>query len=329
MDVVEYSKMLNNEQIEVLEELKRTVLRTAQVRAAKAADQLISLPTGDGMILVFRNSPEAPAKCALEIAAALKSRPKVRVRMGVHSGPADEILDVNQRPNFSGEGLNTAQRIMDCGDVGHILLSKRVAEDLARYGNWKPRLHDLGEATVKHGVKVSVFNLYTEDLGNPAVPRKIRRATRRRRAIFAAATVFGTFMLAAVLWFSLSGKEVAIPRKSIAVLPLENLSDDKSDAFFAVGLQDDVVTRLARIKDIKVIPRRWVAQYDPKTPPNLSEIRKFLGVAHILVGSVRRVGDRVLVSVQLIDTATGQHVWAEPYDLYSGRLDRHAGRTSV
>ena len=253
--------------------------------------------------------------------------------MGVHSGPVNETTDVNQRANIAGAGVNMAQRVMDCGDAGHILLSKRVADDLAQYREWQSRLHDLGEVEVKHGVKISLVNLYTADLGNPAAPEKIKRAkreqilaTRRRRIALATLVLFAALALGAVLWWSLdraklgsapagtSTSAVSIPAKSIAVLPLDNLSENKEDAFFADGIQDDVLTSLAKIKDLKVISRTSVMSYRNKAARNLREIGKELGVAHVLEGSVRRVANRVLVNVQLIDTASDQHIWAERYD---------------
>jgi serine/threonine-protein kinase len=334
LDVVGYSKLLINEQSELVQKLNEIVLQTEQVRAADAANQLIRLATGDGLALVFRNHPEAPAECALEIAAAVKGHPEIQVRMGVHSGPVNEITDVNQRANIAGAGMNMAQRVMDCGDAGHILLSKRVADDLAQHREWQSRLHDLGEVEVKHGLMISLVNLYTADLGNPAAPEKIRRAkreqilaTRRRRIALATLALFAALALGAIQWWSLdrtklgsapavtstSAVAVSIPAKSIAVLPLDNLSEDKEDAFFADGIQDDVLTSLAKIKDLKVISLTSVMSYR-KAARNLREIGKELGVAHVLEGSVRRVANRVLVNVQLIDTASDQHIWAERYD---------------
>ena len=160
IDIVGYSKLLINEQRESLEELNQVVRGTEAFRAAEAARKLTRLPTGDGMALVFSTTPEAPVECALEISKALKSRPELRVRMGVHSGPISGITDVNDRSNIAGGGINMAQRVMDCGDAGHILLSKRVAEDLAQYRHWQPYLHDVGDCQVKHDVTVSVVNLY-------------------------------------------------------------------------------------------------------------------------------------------------------------------------
>ena len=333
-DIVGYSKQPIDQQSELLGQLNQIVRATEQFKAAEAADKLVRLPTGDGMALAFFTSVDAPVRCALEVAEALKSYPRIELRMGVDSGPVDQILDVNDRPNVAGAGINMAQRVMDCGDAGHILLSRRVAADLAQYSKWKPHLHDLGEAEVKHGVIVSLVNLYTGDVGNPAIPAKVQRAQRaemlrgrkrlgQRLAVAASLVLVAGLALGAFWWSkrtpapavaSTSAVAAPLPAKSIAVLPLENLSDDKENAFFADGIQDDLLTSLAKIKDLKVISRTSVMSYRNKAGRNLREIGKELGVVSVLEGSVRRVGNRVLVNVQLIDTASDQHIWAERYD---------------
>src|ERR1700730_13503613 len=177
IDIVGYSRLLMNEQRALLDALNQIVRGTEEFRNAEAARRLIKIPTGDGMALVFYNSPEAPVECALEISRALKAHPELQLRMGVHSGPVSGIVDVDERGNVAGAGINMAQRVMDCGDAGHILISKHVAEDLEQYGHWQPHLHDLGECEVKHGVRVSVVNLYTKELGNPAEPEKFKAAS--------------------------------------------------------------------------------------------------------------------------------------------------------
>jgi TolB-like protein len=254
--------------------------------------------------------------------------------MGVHSGAVSGVVDVSGRANIAGAGINVAQRVMDCGDTGHILLSKHVAEDLEQLGHWKRHLHDLGDTEVKHGAHVSVVNLYTEELGNPEVPQKFRQArqkaalpafgekrSRGRRWIIAAAAIilaalaFGGFLLfshstsVASRAASISG----IPEKSIAVLPFENLSEDKANAYFADGIQDEILTRLSKIADLKVISRTSTQQYQSK-PGNLSEIAKQLGVAHIVEGSVQKSADSVRVNVQLIKAANDSHLWADTFD---------------
>src|SRR5437773_7596783 len=176
IDIVGYSKLLINEQSEQIETLRKIVRATEQFRLAEAEGKLMRLPTGDGGALVFRNSPEAPVLCALEISKALKNHSELHVRMGIHSGPVNEVTDLNEQANIAGAGINIAQRVMDCGDGGHILLSQRVADDLAHYRQWQSQLHDLGEVEVKHGVRVHGFNLYNNELGKPERRQSIRGA---------------------------------------------------------------------------------------------------------------------------------------------------------
>src|SRR5215467_10040068 len=183
IDIVGYSKLLITDQSERLQKLKEIVWGTEQFRRAQAESKLLRLPTGDGGALVFRNSPEAPVLCALEISKELKKHPELRVRMGIHSGPVNQVVDLNEQANIAGAGINIAQRVMDCGDAGHILLSRHVADDLKHYPRWQPYLHDLGECEVKHGHKISVVNLYSDQVGNPETPEKFRQAkTKEQKA---------------------------------------------------------------------------------------------------------------------------------------------------
>src|SRR5437899_5859994 len=181
MDIVGYSKLLTNDQRAVRDTLNRVVRQTDQFRIADAAGKLIKSPTGAGMALVFRDSPEQPVQCALEISRALKAHPNLPLRMVIHSGPASGVVDVNDTTSVAGAGINMAQRVMDCGDVGHILVSKHVAEDLEHDAEWKPLLHDLGECEVKHGVRVHIVNLHTDELGNPEPPEKFRRLRGKKK----------------------------------------------------------------------------------------------------------------------------------------------------
>src|SRR5438552_3353389 len=315
IDIVGYSKLLISEQSELLGTLNNADREAGEFRSAEADGQLVRLPTGDGMALVFRHSPEQPVRCALQISQAIKNYPKLQVRMGIHRGPVNEVADVNERANIAGAGINIAQRVMDCADAGHILLSKHVAEDLQHYLEWRPYLHDVGQCEVKHEEIISIVNFYTKDLGNPNPPRLKRAATevrRRRRNAFvlagsgmAALLVVGLFLLPRAFARKID--------KSIAVLPFESLSDDKENAYFADGIQDDVLTNLSKISDLKVISRTSVMPYRGKGS-NVREIGKALGVATLLEGSVRRVGNRVRVAVQLINTENDEHLWAEDYD---------------
>ena len=330
VDIVGYSKLLLNEQSEILDELNEVVRSAEQVRLAQDAGALLRLPTGDGVALIFRGSPEAPVQCALEIARALKNHPKLQLRMGIHSGPVNEVTSADDRANIAGAGINIAQRVMDCGDAGHILLSKRVAQDLESHEGWRPYLHDLGEVTVKHGASIHIVNLCADDLGEAQVPAKIqrerdaeailaRRARRKRRN----ALIFGSLtalVAIGLVFFLLRDRllrrpiEMQMDAKGIAVLPFENFSADKENAFFADGIQDDILTSLARIKDLRVISRTSVMGYRGAAVHSLREIGKALGIANILEGSVRREGNRVVVTVQLIDALKDRHLWANRYD---------------
>src|SRR5881392_1614070 len=185
IDIVAYSKRLIDEQHELLQDLNQIVRNTEAFRSAETSGKLIRVPTGDGMALVFSTTPEAPVQCALEIGKALRSNSELQVRMGIHSGPVSGIMDVNDRSNIAGAGINVAQRVMDCGDAGHILLSRRVAEDLEQYRLWQPYLHDLGECEVKH--RVRVFNLYTDEVGNRDVPAKLKPIAQEPPAVVTSA----------------------------------------------------------------------------------------------------------------------------------------------
>jgi TolB-like protein/class 3 adenylate cyclase/Flp pilus assembly protein TadD len=347
MDMVGYSRLLVDQQHELQRRLTEIVLSTDQVSVAEAAGKLIRIPAGDGMALVFFNSPEAPVRCALEINKKLKEHPQLQLRMGIHSGPVNRVRDVNDQTNVAGAGINTAQRVMDCGDAGHILLSHHIAEDLGHYRQWQPHLHDLGECEVKHGARIHVVNFYTGELGNPELPEKFRRGRGGKRplpgrisrsettlvkgrwALIAAALAIISALAVAIPLFlhrpsikpasasiskPSSVPEAAIPEKSIAVLPFENRSDDKQNAYFAEGIQDEILTNLAKIADLRVISRTSVMQYKSGSERNLREIGQQLGVAHVLEGSVQRSGNRVRVTAQLIDARTDTHQWAERYD---------------
>ena len=331
IDIVGYSKLLITEQSDQMQTLRQIVRGTEQFQKAEAEGKLLRLPTGDGGALVFRNNPEAPVLCALEISKALKSHPELKVRMGVHSGPVNEITDLNEQSNIAGAGINIAQRVMDCGDAGHILLSKHVADDLEQYPQWRSHLAELGDYEVKHGARVSVVNLYTDDAGNAAPPTRLqkpsppstKRLTNFQILIIAAILLIGigvsAIIFAPAILKSLrsTGSErpagAAVSEKSIAVLPFENLSEDKQNAFFADGIQDEILTNLAKVADLKVISRTSVNQYKAEATRNLREIGQALGVAHVLEGSVQRIASKVRVNAQLIDARNDAHLWAQTY----------------
>src|SRR5947209_13317137 len=321
IDGVGYSKLLVKQQSELLRELNEVVSGTNEFHEADSAEKLIRLPTGDGMALVFRTNGEAAVECAMEIARALKSHPAIQLRMGIHSGPVNEVVDVNQRANIAGAGINMAQRVMDCGDAGHILLSRHVAEDLEQDERWRPLLHDLGTCEVKHGTRVSVTNLDSDEVGNPNLPGKLQAVKKHHAHVRWAAVAIGLLVAAAlaalVISFLRKGPARSLAtavEKSIAVLPFENLSSDKENAFFTDGVQDEILTDLAKIADLKVISRTSVMQYKSGAPRNLREIGQQLGVAHVVEGSVQRAANKVRVIAQLIDARTDAHLWAQTYD---------------
>ena len=343
IDVVGYSTLLVNEQIELLQELNQIVHGTQSFRAAEAIGKLIRVPTGDGMALLFFRSPEEPVRCALEISRALQDHPRIQLRMGIHSGPVAPVRDVNEQTNMTGSGINVAQRVLDCGDGGHILLSGHVAEDLADYRHWQPYLHDLGECEVKHGLRLHLFNLYKDGLGNPQVPEKLTPRWKHKPALVrrvspprwpkpllvVALVVSAVALIASSLVFfnrassppttsrlseeTASKATVLVPEKSIAVLPFENRSEEKANAYFADGVQDEILARLSKVADLKVISRTSTQHYK-SAPENLPEIAKQLGVAHILEGSVQKRGDAVRVNVRLVKAANESHLWADTFD---------------
>src|SRR5262245_19686141 len=248
--------------------------------------------------------------------------------MGVHSGLVDRITDVNDETNFAGSGINVAQRVLDCGDAGHILLSAHVAEDLAECRHWRPYLRDLGECEGKYGLHLHLFNLCKENLGNPKVPEKLRRKRKwqqepeivrplhppRRPRFLLVITLVVSALAMVIIALTFFQRLSLRPEKSIAVLPFQNLSDQEENANFADGVQNEILTLLAKVADLKVISRTSVMQYKTGATPNLREIGEQLGVAHVLEGSVQRTGGRVRVSAQLIDARTDRQLWAESYD---------------
>ena len=346
IDVAGYSKLSNTEQVELLQDLNHIVRSAECFRAAETTGKLIRVPSGDGMALLFFRSPEEPVRCALEISGALRDHPHIQLRMGIHSGPVNRVTDVNDKTNFAGAGINIAQRVLDCGDAGHILLSARVAEDLAQYRRWQPYLHDLGECEVKHGLRLHLFNLCNDGLGNPQVPGKLKRRSRwkqeedivrpvslprRSRALLVLTLVVAALamVISSLAFFQRvslrmtpstppeetgSKGTVLIPEKSIAILPFENLSNEKENAYFADGVQDEILTHLAKIADLKIISRVSVMQYESGVARNLREIGQQLGVANVVEGSVQRADNRVRVNAQLVDTRTNRQLWGQTYD---------------
>jgi TolB-like protein/Tfp pilus assembly protein PilF len=338
IDIVGYSKLLINEQGEVLQQLNQIVRNTSQFRKAEASGELIRLPTGDGMILVFLHSAEAPVQCAIEISDALRSYPKIQLRMGVHSGPVNQITDVNDKSNLAGAGINVAQRIMDCGDAGHILLSKRVADDLAHYRQWQSCLHDVGEFEVKHGVKIHVVNLYTDDLGNAAFPEKFKQGTKEslapatrkgegsQRIIRIVGVLIAAIALLIGFWFlwqrgaqkgpgAAGGTTVhaASNEKRIAVLPFKPLTPENRDQILELGMADSLITKLSSSRQVVVRSLASVRKYSSLDQDSLAAGRE-LQADSVLEGNLQKSGDHIRVTARLISVADGASLWAGTFD---------------
>jgi TolB-like protein/Tfp pilus assembly protein PilF len=333
IDVVGYSLLLITDQTRVMAELGSVVKNTEQFRRADAAGNLMRIPTGDGMSLVFFDDPQAPVECAMEIAAALKSQPDIRLRIGIHSGPVNQVTDVSDRSNVAGAGIDIAQRVMDCGDAGHILLSKRVADDLAPFPRWQPCLHELGDCEVKHGRKIGLVNFYTDEIGNPQPPRKCRSRTtsglpgaaapiiqqRKRSLLIAAGLGLCLLALAAFIFLrtdlfsSWRHSAQAKTDHSIAVLPFENAGNDPNVEYLSEGISEALINSLTELQQLRVIARSTAFHYkgkdvDPK------QVGRDLQVAAVLTGRVRQMQDALSVQVDLVDSTTGAQLWGAAYD---------------
>ena len=328
IDIVGYSKLLITEQSEQIQKLREIVRGTEQFRTAEAKEKLLRLPTGDGGALVFRTSPEAPVLCALEISEALRNHPELRVRMGIHSGPVNEVTDLNEQANIAGAGINIAQRVMDCGDAGHILLSQRVADDLEQYPQWRSRLHDLGECEVKHGARIHAVNLYTDQAGNPEIPEKFKpvavSAARpnsgiRKWAVTGAAIALLIAVASVIFLFrhweatKTSAATSPLPEKSIAVLPFENATRNTETEYLSDGISEALINSLSELQQLRVVARSTAFRYKGK-PIEPQAVGRELKVQTVLMGVVRQLGDSLNVQVDLVDATTGAQLWGQEYE---------------
>ena len=332
IDIVGYSKLLITEQSEQIQKLKQIVRGTEQVRLAEAEGKLLRLPTGDGGALVFRTSPEAPVLCAMEISKALKNHPELHVRMGIHSGPVNEVTDLNEQANIAGAGINIAQRVMDCGDAGHILLSKRVADDLDQYPRWRPLLHDLGDCEIKHGQRISVVNLHDNQVGNPQRPEKFKArkteegaVSRSNKKALTAAVITLLFVLSVGFFrfphlFRPSESKVAsklqgvsTDDKSIAVLPFIDLSQARDQEYFCDGISEEILDALAKVEGLRVVARTSSFSFKGKNA-DVGDIAQKLNVQNVLEGSLRREGNRVRITAQLVNARDGFHIWSDTFE---------------
>jgi TolB-like protein/class 3 adenylate cyclase/Tfp pilus assembly protein PilF len=331
IDIVGYSKRLIDEQHELLQELNQIVRNAETFRSAETSGKLIRVPTGDGMALVFSTTPEAPVQCALEIGKALRSNSELQVRMGIHSGPVSGIKDVNDRSNIAGAGINVAQRVMDCGDGGHILLSKRVAEDLEQYRQWRPYLHELGECEVKHGARVNLVNLYRDEVGNPAIPEKLKKErettaaapsvkpAKLRKPLLLTGAILVTSALVIGFWaFSHRHSQkvanaLSSPEKRIAVLPFKPLLPENRDPVLELGMADTLIAKLSNSREIIVSSLNSVRKFVDLDQDSLAAGRE-LQVSSVLEGNVQRAADRIRVTARLIKVADGSSLWSGTFD---------------
>src|SRR6266436_5266906 len=317
IDIVGYSRRLIDEQRELLGDLNQIVRNTEAFRTAETSGKLIRVPTGDGVALVFSTTPEAPVKCALEISKGLRSHLELRVRMGVHSGPVSGIMDVNDRSNVAGAGINVAQRVMDCGDEGHILLSKRVAEDLEQYRQWRPHLHELGECEVKHGARVSLVNLYNDEVGNPSIPEKLEKERETKAAapsvkpakLQKPALLTGAILVAIALVIGFWAFSHRQSQKMASALT----SPENRDQVLELGSADSLIAKLSNIREIVVRSLNSVRKYGGLDQDPLAAGRE-LEVDSVLEGNVQKSSDRIRVSARLINVADGSSLWSDTFE---------------
>jgi serine/threonine protein kinase/TolB-like protein/Tfp pilus assembly protein PilF len=286
MDVVGFSRLPMNRQQQLLHQLQEIVSNTVEFREAQASNQLISRAAGDGMALVFFDDPESPVRCALQISRALKQRTDIPLRMGINTGPVFRIINTAGERDVVGAGINMAQRVMDSGDTGHILVSKTVADILREFGDREEKLDDLGEAVVKHDVKVHLFNLYTDELGNPQRPSKIAGRTTQEKT--------------------------AVHKDSLAVLPLVNASTDEGAEYLSDGITESIINNLSQLPQLKVMARHTVFRYKGREV-DPQEIRRDLGVQKVMMGRVQVFGDNLIITIELVDLTDGSQLWGERY----------------
>jgi class 3 adenylate cyclase/Tfp pilus assembly protein PilF len=320
IDIVGYSKLLITEQSEQIQKLKEIVRGTEQVRTAETEGKLLRLPTGDGGALVFRNSAEAPVLCALEVGKELKKHPQLRVRMGIHSGPVNEVTDLNAQANIAGAGINIAQRVMDCGDAGHILLSKRVADDLEQYSQWRPRLHNLGECEVKHGVRIQVVNLYTDNVGNSTIPTKLRRATKARAAkrwkLTTAITGAVIFLTAGLYYRSLRGA----PLTDKDTVLLADFANSTGDPVFDATLRQGLAVQLEQSPFLSLVSDSQITQTlglmgrppDARVAPEIArELCQRIGSKAFIAGSIASLGSEYVIGLRAVNSRSSATIAEE------------------
>ena len=332
-DIIGYSLLPIDQQTQMMRRLQEIVRQTEAYRRAEASHQLVRLPAGDGMALAFLYDLSAPVRCAFDIARALKAYPDIRLRIGVHTGPVFRSADINANRKVVGSGINLAQRVMDCGDAGHILVSRNVAEVLSEVSQWQAYLHDLGEVEVKHGVRLHISNLYDDEIGNAETPAKVKsqRAAsappdttpttgsvvseikQHKRGIAVALLVVLLAAIGLASWFFFLRLPHVRQFESIAVMPFVNESGNPDVEYLSDGMTETLISRLSQLPQLKVKARSSVFRYKGKNT-NPQTIGKELNVQAILNGRVVQRGDQLTLSLELMDAVTEDVIWSEQYN---------------
>ena len=332
LEVVGYSKLPAEDQTRLIAELTAIVQRSTRFRVAQASGKLISLPSAGGLVLVFFGDAEAAMECALEISAALKTNPEIRVRMGLHSGPVSRTADANEAPNATRAGVELAKLVMDCGDEGHILLSRRLAYDLAPLPRWSEHLYELGDCQVKNGQKISLVNFYNGQTGNQSTPAKVLRAIEesrarqeraiRKRRLRLAAGVILFLLIASGIFYGIHrrfGKigpptsPVAPSEKSIAVLPFVDLSLGRDQEYFCDGMSEEILGALSKTEGLRVVARASSFSFKGRNV-EVTEVGRALNASTILEGTLKRDGNRVRIFARLVNPRDGHELWSNTYD---------------
>src|SRR5579872_6055087 len=334
-DIVAYSRLPMDEQEEMLRQLQDTVRATAEFVKARASDQLIRLPTGDGMALVFFGDAEAPVRCAMELSRALRQRPEIHLRMGIHSGPVYRVADINANRNVAGGGINIAQRVMDCGDGGHILVSGTVAEMLSQVSTWSAALHDLGETKVKHGLRIHLYNVYTDEVGNPEKPQKLRAlfpkhkepSPSKRKNIWLEISVAAVAVTLTMGVFLYTRQAHGLTEKDTIVLA--DFTNETGETVFNDALKGALVSDLRQSPFLNILSDDAVNQQlrymghsagERLTPELARDVCRRQGIKAALLGSIASIGSHYAIILKAIDCQSSDVLDEEPEEA-NGRED--------
>jgi serine/threonine protein kinase/tetratricopeptide (TPR) repeat protein len=331
-DIVAYSRLPMDQQEEALRQLQDRVRGTAEFSKARAGDQLVRLPTGDGMALVFFGDAEAPVRCAMELSFALRQQSQIQLRMGIHTGPVYRVADINANRNVAGGGINIAQRVMDCGDAGHILVSGTVAEVLSQVSTWRTALHDLGETAVKHGLRIHLYNLYTDEFGNREKPQKLRterllqrEPSRSRPKILSLGIFVAAVAVALVIGvFLYTHQAHGLTEKDTIVLA--NFTNETGETVFNEALKEALVSDLQQSPFLNILSDDAVNQQlrymghsagERLTPEMAREVCRRQGIKAVLLGSIVDVGRHYMIALKAMDCQSSEVLDEEPVEANS------------